>query len=105
MRYNNRKLYDPSTATYVSTDRLFDMVCRGESFDVINSSTKEPYTAQVLCQMLCKVSRKRLPIDVAKVITVLRDALTHEAGDAEETAKPLAPQETANPSIEMGQPV
>jgi len=109
MRYNNRKLYDPTTATYVSTDRLFDMVERGESFDVINSSTKELYTTQVLCQMLCKVGRKRLPIDVTQVLGVLRDALIrhHATPDAEPIyAAPkqtLQTQEIANPSNEMGQ--
>jgi len=73
VRYGNRKLYDASSACYVSTHHLLDLVHEGTPFEVVQSPSKEIYTAQVLCQMLCALSRRKVPLDTDKLIEVLRD--------------------------------
>lgn len=100
VRYANRKLYDSDTRSYVTTDQLLDMVQRGVCFNVINSGNKEAYTAQVLCQMLWKLSRLQVPIDIEQVLSVLKSCLDKQGGLPAHITKPKSVSSKQSPPEE-----
>src|SRR5689334_7370253 len=51
-KYANRRLYDTESSTYITLDRLAQMVREGREFEVIDAKTGEDITRQVLTQII-----------------------------------------------------
>jgi polyhydroxyalkanoate synthesis repressor PhaR len=51
-KYANRRLYDTESSTYVTLDRLAEMVREGREFVVIDAKTNEDITRHVLTQII-----------------------------------------------------
>jgi polyhydroxyalkanoate synthesis regulator protein len=50
-RYGKQRLYDTGSATYVTLDRLGDMVLRGQRFTVTEAGTGADITQEILRQL------------------------------------------------------
>jgi len=51
-KYANRRLYDTESSTYITLDRLAQMVREGREFEVVDARTGEDITRQVLTQII-----------------------------------------------------
>jgi polyhydroxyalkanoate synthesis repressor PhaR len=51
-KYANRRLYDTESSTYITLDRLAEMVREGREFEVVEAKTGEDITRQVLTQII-----------------------------------------------------
>src|SRR4051794_29215028 len=51
-KYANRRLYDTESSTYITLDRLAEMVREGREFEVVDAKTGEDITRQVLTQII-----------------------------------------------------
>lgn len=51
-KYANRRLYDTESSTYVTLDRLAQMIREGRDFEVVDAKTGEDITHQVLTQII-----------------------------------------------------
>lgn len=51
-KYANRRLYDTESSTYVTLDRLAEMVRDGREFEVVDAKSGEDITRQVLTQII-----------------------------------------------------
>jgi len=51
-KYANRRLYDTESSTYITLDRLAQMVRDGRDFEVVDAKTGEDITRQVLTQII-----------------------------------------------------
>jgi polyhydroxyalkanoate synthesis repressor PhaR len=51
-KYANRRLYDTESSTYITLDRLAQMVREGREFAVVDAKTGEDITRQVLTQII-----------------------------------------------------
>ena len=51
-KYANRRLYDTESSTYITLDRLAEMVREGREFEVVDARTGENITRQVLTQII-----------------------------------------------------
>ncbi|RST31487.1 polyhydroxyalkanoate synthesis repressor PhaR [Sphingomonas ginkgonis] len=51
-KYANRRLYDTGSSTYVTLDRLAEMIRDGRDFEVVDAKTGEDITHQVLTQII-----------------------------------------------------
>jgi polyhydroxyalkanoate synthesis repressor PhaR len=51
-KYANRRLYDTERSTYITLDRLAEMVREGREFEVLDAKTGEDITRQVLTQII-----------------------------------------------------
>jgi polyhydroxyalkanoate synthesis repressor PhaR len=51
-KYANRRLYDTESSTYITLDRLAQMVRDGREFEVVDAKTGEDITRQVLTQII-----------------------------------------------------
>lgn len=58
-RYDNRKLYDPAARRYVTIDALARRVADGEELRVVEQSTGEDITTQLLAQVVVELIRQR----------------------------------------------
>jgi polyhydroxyalkanoate synthesis repressor PhaR len=56
-KYANRKLYDTVDKTYISMDRLADLIKDGETVSVIDNQTDQDITVSVLSQLLAREKR------------------------------------------------
>ena len=50
-KYANRRLYDTESSTYITLDRLAQMVREGREFEVVDAKTGEDISRQVLTQI------------------------------------------------------
>ena len=57
-KYANRRLYNMQTSCYITLDDLFDMVRRGEIFEVKDAKTEEDLTKPVLTQIIFEQESK-----------------------------------------------
>ena len=57
-RYNNRKLYDTETRTYIALDGVAKLVALGEEIRVIDNDTDEDITTVILSQLLLDRERE-----------------------------------------------
>ena len=53
-KYANRKLYDTVDKTYISMDRLAELIKDGETVSVIDNQTDQDITVSVLSQLLAR---------------------------------------------------
>ena len=51
-KYANRRLYDTESSTYITLDRLAEMVREGREFEVVDAKTGDDITRQVLTQII-----------------------------------------------------
>ena len=51
-KYANRRLYDTESSSYITLDRLAEMVREGREFEVVDAKTGEDITRQVLTQII-----------------------------------------------------
>ena len=51
-KYANRRLYDTECSTYITLDRLAQMVREGREFEVVDAKSGEDITRQVLTQII-----------------------------------------------------
>jgi polyhydroxyalkanoate synthesis repressor PhaR len=51
-KYANRRLYDTESSTYITLDRLAQMVRDGREFEVVDAKTGDDITRQVLTQII-----------------------------------------------------
>ena len=71
-KYANRRLYDTESSTYITLDRLAQMVREGREFEVVDAKTGEEITRQVLTQIIVDEEARggatMLPINFLKQI-------------------------------------
>jgi polyhydroxyalkanoate synthesis repressor PhaR len=68
-KYANRRLYDTESSTYITLDRLAQMVREGREFQVVDAKTGEDITRQVLTQIIVDEEARgatMLPINFLK---------------------------------------
>ena len=69
-KYANRRLYDTESSTYITLDRLAQMVREGREFEVVDARTGEDITRQVLTQIIvdeeARGGETMLPINFLK---------------------------------------
>jgi polyhydroxyalkanoate synthesis repressor PhaR len=51
-KYANRRLYDTESSSYITLDRLAEMVREGREFEVLDAKTGDDITRQVLTQII-----------------------------------------------------
>jgi polyhydroxyalkanoate synthesis repressor PhaR len=51
-KYANRRLYDTESSTYITLDKLAQMVREGRDFEVVDAKNGEDITRQVLTQII-----------------------------------------------------
>ena len=57
-KYANRRLYNTATSSYVTLDKLCDMVKNGEDFVVLDAKSGDDITRQVLTQIIVEQEAK-----------------------------------------------
>ena len=68
-KYANRRLYDTESSTYITLDRLAQMVREGREFEVVDAKSGEDITRQVLTQIIVEEEARgstMLPINFLK---------------------------------------
>ena len=51
-KYANRRLYDTESSTYITLDKLADMIREGREFEVVDAKSGEDITRHVLTQII-----------------------------------------------------
>jgi polyhydroxyalkanoate synthesis repressor PhaR len=68
-KYANRRLYDTESSSYITLDRLAEMVREGREFQVVDAKSGEDITRQVLTQIIVDEEARgatMLPINFLK---------------------------------------
>ena len=68
-KYANRRLYDTESSTYITLDKLAQMVRDGREFEVVDAKSGEDITRQVLTQIIVDEEARgatMLPINFLK---------------------------------------
>jgi polyhydroxyalkanoate synthesis repressor PhaR len=68
-KYANRRLYDTESSSYITLDRLAQMVREGREFEVVDAKNGEDITRQVLTQIIVEEEARgstMLPINFLK---------------------------------------
>ena len=68
-KYANRRLYDTESSSYITLDRLAEMVREGREFEVVDAKSGEDITRQVLTQIIVEEEARgstMLPINFLK---------------------------------------
>jgi len=69
-KYANRRLYDTESSSYITLDRLAEMVREGREFEVVDAKSGEDITRQVLTQIIvdeeARGGETMLPINFLK---------------------------------------
>jgi polyhydroxyalkanoate synthesis repressor PhaR len=69
-KYANRRLYDTESSTYITLDRLAQMVREGREFEVVDAKSGDDITRQVLTQIIvdeeARGGETMLPINFLK---------------------------------------
>ena len=68
-KYANRRLYDTESSTYITLDRLAQMVREGREFEVVDAKSGDDITRQVLTQIIVEEEARgttMLPINFLK---------------------------------------
>ena len=68
-KYANRRLYDTESSTYITLDRLAQMVREGREFEVVDARSGEDITRQVLTQIIVEEEARgatMLPLNFLK---------------------------------------
>ena len=73
-KYANRRLYDTESSSYITLDRLAEMVREGREFEVVDAKTGEDITRQVLTQIIVDEEARgstMLPVNFLKQLISL----------------------------------
>ena len=70
-KYANRKLYDTVEKTYISMDRLTELIKAGEEVSVIDNQTDQDITVSILSQLLAREKRDGDPGELSDVLSNL----------------------------------
>lgn len=63
-KYGNRRLYSTASSSYITLVELEELVRNGESIQVVDASTKEDITSQILTQILVESGKaKSIPVN------------------------------------------
>src|ERR1700745_1400689 len=68
-KYASRRLYDTESSTYITLDRLAQMVREGREFEVVDAKSGEDITRQVLTQIIVEEESRgatMLPLNFLK---------------------------------------
>src|SRR5215475_9843200 len=68
-KYANRRLYDTESSTYITLDKLAQMVREGREFEVVDAKSGEDITRQVLTQIIVEEEARgatMLPLNFLK---------------------------------------
>jgi polyhydroxyalkanoate synthesis repressor PhaR len=68
-KYANRKLYDTVDKTYISMDRLAELVKSGEEVSVVDNQTGQDITVSVLSQLLAREKREGNTEELADMLS------------------------------------
>ena len=81
-KYANRRLYDTESSSYITLDRLAEMVREGREFEVVDAKTGEDITRQVLTQIIVDEESRgstMLPVNFLKQLIGLYGNSMQEA--------------------------
>jgi polyhydroxyalkanoate synthesis repressor PhaR len=73
-KYANRRLYDTEQSTYITLDRLGQMVREGRDFEVVDAKSGEDITHQVLTQIIVEEEARGstlLPVNFLRELIAL----------------------------------
>lgn len=70
-KYANRKLYDTVEKTYISMDRLAELIKGGEEVSVIENQTDQDITVSILSQLLAREKRDGDSEELTDVLSTL----------------------------------
>jgi len=70
-RYQNRKLYDPLTKSYVTLEGLASLIAAGHDVQVLDQKTGEDLTTTILAQVILEGVRERTAAIPQKVLVRL----------------------------------
>lgn len=73
-KYANRRLYDTESSSYVTLDRLAQMIREGRDFVVVDAKTGEDITHQVLTQIIVEEEARgatMLPVNFLRQLIAL----------------------------------
>ncbi len=68
-KYANRRLYDTESSTYITLDRLAEMIREGREFQVVDAKTGEDITRHILTQIIVEEEARgatMLPVNFLK---------------------------------------
>ena len=68
-KYPNRRLYDTEISSYITLEDVRQLICDGESFEVIDAKTGEDLTRTVLLQIIAEHEEKGQPIFSTELLT------------------------------------
>jgi len=68
-KYPNRRLYDTEISSYITLEDVRQLICDGESFQVIDAKTGEDLTRTVLLQIIAEHEEKGQPIFSTELLT------------------------------------
>jgi polyhydroxyalkanoate synthesis repressor PhaR len=71
-RYGNRKFYDTTSKRYVTLSEIAGIVRAGDDVEVIDHSTGEDITKQVLMQILSRLDKNSPPLPIALLTALVR---------------------------------
>ena len=70
-KYANRKLYDTQDKTYISMDRLAELIKAGEEISVVDNQTDQDITVSVLSQLLAREKQDGEPGELSDLLSSL----------------------------------
>ncbi len=70
-KYANRKLYDTVEKTYISMDRLAELIKGGEEVSVVDNQTDQDITVSILSQLLAREKRDEDSEELSDVLSNL----------------------------------
>ena len=68
-KYPNRRLYDTEISSYITLEDVRQLICDGETFEVIDAKTGEDLTRTVLLQIIAEHEEKGPPIFSTELLT------------------------------------
>jgi polyhydroxyalkanoate synthesis repressor PhaR len=80
-KYENRRLYNTNDSRYVNLEEVAVMVQEGHDVQVVDASTGEDLTRQVLTQIIAdyaKTPNSAFPLDVLRQMVIATGKATHE---------------------------
>lgn len=80
-KYNNRRLYDTTSKSYVNLDEVANLIRGGSDVQVVDARTGEDLTRAILTQIIVEDTRMRdggLPLDVLRELIVLSGKAQHD---------------------------
>lgn len=76
-RYQNRRLYNTESSSYVNIEQLSELVKAGRTIQVVDAKTGEDLTRRVLTQILLE-SQNALPLDILQQLACVTDRAFRE---------------------------